>query len=151
LRVCVFNKMPLKISISPARLAGNTTHVWHIKHGCGGGMEATLPGLVAEVLLEVRDFVETACDVPELQNYYTLWEKKWQTIRRSTEQQGYVCEENLVVLMDFQIQISQLWTHRQTESFRSAHMPQYSNLQLELNSLISRMQWAILLQRMRRE
>jgi hypothetical protein len=36
-------------------------------------MEATLPGLVAEVLIEVRDFVETSCDESEHQIDMVFW------------------------------------------------------------------------------
>jgi hypothetical protein len=141
--------MPLKIYISLARLAPNTKYVWHIKHGCRGGMEATLPGLVARVLVEVRDFVETACAVREDPKDFAPWERRLGAIRYSTTLAGYVSEDNLVFLMDLQILFGKLWTNM-LESFRSAHMPKYSNLQLELNSLISRMQWAILLQRIKK-
>jgi hypothetical protein len=61
---------------------------------------------------------------------------------------AYVCEDNLVSLMDFQIAFGRLWTNM-LPSFISARMLEYNRLQLELNSLISRMQWAILLQRMK--
>ncbi len=113
-------------------------------------MEATLPGLVAEVLLEVRDFVETACDEQEHQIDFAFWQRRLGAMRHSTTLAAYVCEENLVFLMDLQIHLGKLWTHKTVESFRSAHMPEYSNLQLELNSIISRMQWAILLQRIKK-
>ena len=75
------------------------------------------------------------------------WEIKIREMRQSTMQGNYVCEENLVVLMNLQIDFSILWTNM-LQSFRSEQIDTYNNLQMQIKSMISRMQLKILLQRM---
>jgi len=75
------------------------------------------------------------------------WEIKIREMRQSTMQGNYVCEENLVVLMNLQIDFSILWTNM-LQAFRSEQIDTYNNLQMQIKSMISRMQLKILLQRM---
>jgi hypothetical protein len=112
-------------------------------------MEATLPELVADVLLEVLHFVETACGVQGDPKDFAPWQNRLGAMRHHTTLAAYVCEDNLVALMNLQILFGKLWTNM-LPSFISERMLEYSNLQLELNSIISRMQWAILLQRIKK-
>jgi hypothetical protein len=91
-------------------------------------MEATLPGLVAEVLAQVWHFVETACGVQADPKDFAPWQKRLGAMRHSTTLAGYVCEENLVFLMDLQIKLGKLWTNM-LPSFISERMFEYSHLQ----------------------
>ncbi len=111
------------------------------------GQTKTLPELIYKVLLDVRYFVEGACRVKEDLKDFGPWDIKFIEMRESTEKPNYVCEENLVLLMNLQIDFSDLWTNM-LQSFRSKQIDNYSHLQMEMNNIISRMQLKILLHRM---
>ncbi len=59
----------------------------------------------------------------------------------------YVREENVVDLMTLQVHLSKLWSDL-LPSFQSEKIGKYNVLQMQLNSIISRMQFEVLLLRM---
>ena len=112
-------------------------------------MTETLPELIHSVVLEVSDFVQEACNIQADLKNFEPWKKKMKEMMHNTRLPNYICEDNLVVLMNWQLDISKLWTDLLT-SFRSEKRDEYNNLQMQMHSIISRMQLKILLQRLKR-
>jgi hypothetical protein len=111
------------------------------------GQTKTLPELIYNMMGEILHFVEMACCLKNNPQNFTPWSTKIRAIRLSTQNTNYVCEENLEVLMNFQLELSELWRIMQ-ESFRTEQIYNYNNLQIQIKSMISRMQLKILLHRM---
>jgi hypothetical protein len=107
----------------------------------------TLPELIYKVLLDVQNFIEVACRLKEDRKDFETWGTQIREMRQSTENPNYVCEENLVLLMNLQIDFSNLWSNMLL-SFRSGQIDNYNHLQMKMQNIISRMQLKILLQRM---
>jgi len=109
----------------------------------------TLEQLICDVLRQVKDFVEEACCIEADPKDFQPWNANIREMMQSTRNPSYICEENLEVLMNFQISFTKLWTDLQT-TFREREMDRYNNFQMQMNSIISRMQLKILLQHLER-
>ena len=104
----------------------------------------TLETLVAGVIRSVKSLFLDFVGGPEEGASYDLWAAEMDAMIRATTQTNYICEEILVIFMNWRITVSERWESVR-QDFRDYQREHYNTLQVKLDSIIARMQFKILL------
>ncbi len=107
----------------------------------------TLEACVSDVIRRVRLLFENFCENQEDINKFAPWAKEMTVMMRATTHTDYVCEYNLVVLMNWRMAVSEHW-EKVRDAFRTHEREHYNTLQVKMDSIIPRMQFKILLDKL---
>ena len=129
-----------------AGTAGCVELAKHINDGyiCDMAGAGTLQTLVAGVIGEVSRFFDDLCENERQQREFEIWRGEMAAMVRATQNTDYICEENLVVLTNWRMAVSERW-ERVSQELREGQREHYNTLQVNMDSIIARMQFKILL------
>ena len=111
---------------------------------CDMAGAGTLQTLVARVIGKVSRFFDDLCENEKQQKEFETWKQEMAAMVRATQHTHYICEENLVVLTNWRMAVSERW-ERVSQELREGRRAHYNTLQVNMDSIIARMQFKILL------
>ena len=104
----------------------------------------TLEMLVSGVVHTVRRFFDDLCENEEQIDKFGPWKRESTQIMGATETSNYICEDNLVILMNWRMAVSEHW-EEVSDALRVSQREHYNTLQVKMDSIIARIQLKILL------
>ena len=107
----------------------------------------TLAVCVCDVIGKVRRLFEDLVDGPAKNAEYQPWAKEMTAMMRATTHDNYICEGNLVALMNWRMAVSEHW-EKVSDAFRAHQREHYNTLQVKMDSIIARMQFKILMDKL---
>ena len=103
----------------------------------------TLETLVCDVVRNVRHFFEYLCE-DEQAHKFEPWKQEMTQMMEETKTPNYICEDNLVILMNWRMAVSEHW-EKVSGELRLSQREHYNTLQVKMDSIIARIQLKILL------
>jgi hypothetical protein len=107
----------------------------------------TLEACVSEVIGKVKRLFLDLVDGPEKDAEYQPWATEMTAMMRATTESNYICEDNLVVLMNWRMTVSEHW-EKVSDAFRAHEREHYNTLQVKMDSIIDRIQFKILMDKL---
>ena len=104
----------------------------------------TLERLVSDVVRQVRRFFDDLCENEEHMHKFEPWKQEMTQMMGETMMANYICEDNLVILMNWRMAVSEHW-EKVSNELRVSQREHYNTLQVKMDSIIARIQLKILL------
>ena len=111
---------------------------------CDMAEPKTLETLVSDVVRKVTRFFDDLCENEEHINEFDPWKREMTQMMEETKTPNYICEDNLVILMNWRIAVSEHWEGVR-DALRVSQREHYNTLQVKMDSIIARIQLKILL------
>lgn len=104
-------------------------------------MTTKLENDLASVILKVTEFFE------DLDGHPIVWSEDASRLRKATKTADYICENNLVILLNWWGVVTEDWNHVKM-SLRYENINEFDKLKMMMDNIITRMRLKILLNKM---